>query len=76
MSYKIPKSDLPDKNDDNNTKIEDQDEILINLFDTPGHEDFSGETASALRLTDGALLVVDCLSGQLILLVKMKKSGR
>ncbi|BFU19921.1 elongation factor 2, putative [Entamoeba histolytica HM-1:IMSS-B] len=36
---------------------------LLNLVDSPGHVDFSGEVSSAVRLTDGALLVVDCIEG-------------
>jgi U5 small nuclear ribonucleoprotein component len=36
---------------------------LVNLFDTPGHINFSDEVCSALRACDGALIVVDAVEG-------------
>ena len=41
---------------------------LIHLIDTPGHVNFVDEVASAIRLVDGVVLVVDVVEGVRFLL--------
>ena len=45
-----------------NTAINYQD-YKINILDTPGHADFSGEVERIIKMVDGVLLVVDAVEG-------------
>jgi U5 small nuclear ribonucleoprotein component len=36
---------------------------LFNFIDTPGHPNFSDELTAGIRLSDGMLLVIDCIEG-------------
>jgi elongation factor G len=38
-------------------------DVKINLLDTPGYTDFVGEVISAIRIADGALILVDSVAG-------------
>jgi GTP-binding protein len=43
----------------------DNDQIRINILDTPGHADFGGEVERALKMVNGVVLLVDCAEGPL-----------
>ena len=40
-------------------------DVKINILDTPGHADFGGEVERALKMVDGAILLVDSSEGPL-----------
>ena len=37
--------------------------VRINIIDTPGHADFSGEVERVMNMADGCLLLVDAVDG-------------
>ncbi|KAJ3209977.1 hypothetical protein HDU67_005777 [Dinochytrium kinnereticum] len=47
---------------------------LLNILDTPGHVNFSDEVSAAVRLVDGAVIVVDAVEGVMVTTEKMIKA--
>uniref|UniRef100_T1DCE6 Ribosome assembly protein 1 n=1 Tax=Cupiennius salei TaxID=6928 RepID=T1DCE6_CUPSA len=43
--------------------LKDNTHFLVNLIDSPGHVDFAGEVCTAVRLCDGAIILVDVVEG-------------
>ena len=49
---------------------------VVNLLDTPGHEDFSEDTYRTLTAVDSALMVIDCAKGVEIRTIKLMEVCR
>jgi len=60
FKYGVP-AEVPGPKEDHTTNLDKS--YLINLIDCPGHAYLAGEVTAALRITDGALIVMDTIDG-------------
>ncbi len=51
-------------------------DYVVNLLDTPGHEDFSEDTYRTLTAVDSALMVIDCAKGVEKRTIKLMERGQ
>jgi peptide chain release factor 3 len=51
-------------------------DAIVNLLDTPGHEDFSEDTYRTLTAVDSAMMVIDCAKGVEIRTIKLMEVCR
>ena len=51
-------------------------DFVVNLLDTPGHEDFSEDTYRTLTAVDSALMVIDCAKGVELRTIKLMEVCR
>ena len=54
----------------------DGEDYLLNLIDSPGHVDFSGEVSTAVRLCDGAYIVVDVVEVSAVTIFLPKNNNK
>jgi peptide chain release factor 3 len=51
-------------------------DAIVNLLDTPGHEDFSEDTYRTLTAVDSAMMVIDCAKGVEMRTIKLMEVCR